>query len=52
MSFNKFFPDRPEPEPSGQQVLRAQVLRYFWIVSTLMLVMGYVLAALAWNGLI
>lgn len=53
MTFNKWLPDRaPEPQDqrTPQEVAKARMLRFFWLASSLMLVTGYVLMALALTG--
>lgn len=49
--FNKWFPDRPPVAPRNASLeKRAWLLRGAWYVSTLMLIVGYVLLFAFWNA--
>lgn len=51
MSFNKWFPNRPlGPPRTLQNERRAVAMRAAWYVSTLMLVVGYVLMFVFWEA--
>jgi len=48
--FNKWDPDRPLPERRASKAeMRAWMMRGAWYVSTMMLIVGYVLIFVFWN---
>ena len=50
MTYNKWFPDRPDaPRRQSLHERRALSVRLAWYVSTLMLVSGYVLMFVLWG---